>query len=69
MAVSRREYQRQLVRESLTLSLNESAVVLYLFRAIDYFDRLPSCNMQVLARSEDPVQHAAHSAKRHVAEV
>src|SRR5690242_3980009 len=64
--LSRREYQRQLVRESLTLSLNDSAVFLYLSRAIDYFGRLPSCNMQVLARAEDAVQHAAHSAQRHV---
>src|ERR1039457_6524640 len=62
--LSRREHQRQFVAESLTLSLNDSAAFLYLFRAIDCLDRLPPCNMQVLARAEHPVQHAAYSAQR-----
>jgi hypothetical protein len=46
--LSRRERQRQLVAESLTLPLNGSAIFLYLFRAIYYLDRLPRCNMPVL---------------------
>src|ERR1022692_284125 len=65
--LSRCEHQRQFVAESLTLSLNDNAAFLHLFRAIDYLDRLPRCNMQVLARAEHPVQHAAYSAQRHVA--
>ena len=63
----RSEHQRQLVAEALTLSLNDSAVLLYLFRAIYYLDRLPRCNMPVLPRAEDPVQHSAYSAQRHMA--
>jgi len=34
----------------------------YYLRAIDDLDRLPRCNMQVLAGAEDPVQHAAYGA-------
>ena len=64
MCSSDLEHQRQFVAESLTLSLNDSAAFLYLFRAIDCLDRLPRCNMQVLARAEHPVQHAAYSAQR-----
>ena len=55
-------HQRQLIGESLTLSLNDSAIFLRFFRAIDNLDRLPRCNMQVLAGTEDPVQHAAYGA-------
>ena len=65
--LSRREHQRQLVGESFTLSLNDSAIFLRFFRAVDYLDRLPRCNMPVLLRAEDSVQHSAYGAQRHVA--
>ena len=46
---SRRVHQGQLIRESLTLSLNDSPIFLRFLRAVDNLDRLPRCNMQVLA--------------------
>ena len=62
--LSRGEHERQLVGESFTLSLNDSAIFLRFFGAIDYFDGLPRCNMRVPARAEHSVQHAAYSAQR-----
>ena len=50
--LSRRERQCQLVGESFPLSLNDAAVFLDLFRAIDNLDRLPRRDMQVLGAVE-----------------
>ena len=47
--LSRRKHERQLVGESFTLSLNDSAIFLRFFRAIDYLDRLPRCNVPILS--------------------
>jgi hypothetical protein len=52
------------IRESLTLPLNDSPIFLRFLRAVANLDRLPRCDMQVLAGTEDPIQHplTAHSA-------
>ena len=59
---SRRVHKGQFIGESLALSLNDGPIFLRFLRAINNLDRLPRCNMQVLAGTEDPVQHAAYGA-------
>jgi hypothetical protein len=59
---ARRVHKGEFVRESLTLSLNDSAIFFRFCRMIDDFDRLPYRNMPALAGAEDPVQHAAYGA-------
>jgi hypothetical protein len=59
---SRRVHKCQFVGESFALSLNDGPIFLCFLLAINNLDRLPRCNMQVLAGTEDPVQHAAYGA-------
>ena len=61
---SRRVHQGQLIRESLTLSPNDSAIFLRFFRTIDDLDRLPYRNMPASPEPKIPFNMplTAHSA-------
>ena len=60
--LARRVHKGQFVGEPFTLPLNDGSIFLSFLRTINDLDRLPRRNMQVLARTEDPVQHAAYGA-------
>ena len=63
IAVSPDAYTRVSSFVNLSRSrLNNSPIFLRFLRAVDNLDRLPRCGMQVLAGTEDPIQHAAYGA-------